>query len=247
MIELRPPDRQCALAGVKSAQRVAEAITTCITADECQVVRLVLVGDAPALVAFTVPNLNVYWAREPQHAEVRLDLIEVEHDPDVMISDQLFEFAAAASKCDRQAAGLKHQISRVRAVDDHQNGALRRQVFQRQPPLLELVEVLRPSREEHCNGRIGQITPATCPICECRTCQPVAHQSGGLASGTDGGSKPSTRVDHAVSDRLESGVRLDGRLGAIATPLRVVGAFFVHPLVGMSTKEIPLRLDQGSR
>ena len=40
---------------------------------------------------------------------------------------------------------------------------------------------------------------------------------------------------------------LDRRLSAITTPFGVVGAFLVHALVGVRTKEVPLSLDQGSR
>ena len=48
-------------------------------ADEGQVVRLVLVGDAAALVALPVPDLDVHRLGEAQHPEVLLDLVEVQH------------------------------------------------------------------------------------------------------------------------------------------------------------------------
>src|SRR4029453_7826176 len=135
---------QCALSRVESAQRAIEPITTGVATNEGQVVRLVLVGDAPALVAFAVPNLDVHRAGESQHAEVRLDLIEVEHNPDVSVSDKLLQRTAAARKGEREAARFQHQIADVRTVNDQKDRTLQGQMFQRQPPLLELVEVLRP-------------------------------------------------------------------------------------------------------
>jgi hypothetical protein len=55
VVELRAADRQRALVAVEAAQRLTESITARVAADEGQVVRLVLVGDAAALVALTVP------------------------------------------------------------------------------------------------------------------------------------------------------------------------------------------------
>ena len=46
MVKLWATDRQRALGRIETAQRLTEAITTRIAADEDQVVRLVLVGDA---------------------------------------------------------------------------------------------------------------------------------------------------------------------------------------------------------
>ena len=95
MVKLRTADRQRALGRIETAQCAIEPITTGVTADEDQIVCLVLVRDTASLVALAVPNLNVHRTREPQHAEVRLELIEVEHDPHVPLADQLFEGGAA--------------------------------------------------------------------------------------------------------------------------------------------------------
>jgi hypothetical protein len=103
---------------------VGQSITTCVTTYEGEVVRLVLVGDTPTLIAFTVPNLYVYRARKPQHTEVRLDLIQIEHHAYVPIGDQPLEFPTAPRVGDRKVAALQHQIAGVRAVDDHEDGPL---------------------------------------------------------------------------------------------------------------------------
>ena len=53
----------CARSASKSRSAWTESITPRVAADESQVVRLVLVGDAAALVALAVPELDVHRAR----------------------------------------------------------------------------------------------------------------------------------------------------------------------------------------
>src|SRR5207342_2760362 len=126
VVKLGSADRVRALGRVEPAQRLGESITTRVTANEGQVVRLVLIGHTPALVALTVSDLNVHRAREPQHAEVRLNLIQIQDHPDITLSDQLLERPAAARKSDRKTAAAQHQIAGVRPVDDHEDGPLLR-------------------------------------------------------------------------------------------------------------------------
>jgi hypothetical protein len=76
-------------------------------------------------------------------------------------------------------------------------------VFQRQPPLLELVEIFWPGGEEDRHARIRQHRVLTYPIRESRARQPVPHQCDGLANWTDRGGKPSARVDHPVPEQLK--------------------------------------------
>ena len=76
-------------------------------------------------------------------------------------------------------------------------------MFQWQPPLLELIEVLGPGCEEDGDGSFRQRTPTPHPIGEGWTCQPIAQKGRGLASGMDRGDKPSAQIDHVLSRRLK--------------------------------------------
>ena len=155
MVELRPANGEGTFGGIEAAQGVGKSIATRVTANKRQVVRLVLVGNTSALVAFTMPNLNMHWTREPQHPEVRLDLIEIKHYAYVPVSDQLLEFPATSREGDGEAARMQHQIAGIRPVDDYEDRTLLCQVLQRQPPLLKLIEVFRPSCEEDRDRGVG--------------------------------------------------------------------------------------------
>ena len=54
----------------------------------------------------------------------------------------------------------------VRPVGDHEDRTPLGQPFQRQPPLLELVEILRPGGEEHRHPGVGQQPVTTGPLGE---------------------------------------------------------------------------------
>src|SRR5215211_1040825 len=54
------------------------------------------------------------------------------------------------------------------------------------------------------------------------------------------------RTGRAILRRLARSA-LARRLSAITAPLGVEGALFVHTVVGVCTKEVPLRLNQSSR
>jgi hypothetical protein len=131
VVELRPANGKRPLGSIEAAQGVGKSVSAGVTADKRQVVRLVLVGNASALVAFTMPDLNMHRTCEPQHAEVRLDLIEIENNTYVPVSDQIFEFPTAPREGHREAAHVQHPIAGVRPIDDHEDRTLLGQMLQR--------------------------------------------------------------------------------------------------------------------
>ena len=147
-----------------------------------------------------MPNLNVHRARKPQHAEVRLKLIEVEHDPHVPLVNQLLERGAAARESERQRCRRQQCVTGVGPVDDHEDRLPLGQPFQRQAPLLELVEILRAGGEEHRNPSIGHQPVATGPLGEA-TGRHLVPQSG-----AGGARDPRGSATHARQDlRTEAG------------------------------------------
>ena len=148
VIELRPTDLADPGVGIEVVERSGQPIPTGRPADEGDVVRLVLVGDAAALVALAVPDLDVHGLGEAEHPEVLLDLVEVEHHPNRCRSTRVSSAPLARAKAtgrvlvastSRPVSGRSTITTTGRRVASASSGT---------PPLLELVRVLRPDREE---------------------------------------------------------------------------------------------------
>jgi hypothetical protein len=208
-------DCQRALGRIETAQRAVEAITTGVTADEDQIVCLVLVRDTASLVTLAVADLNVHRTCEPQHPEIRLDLVEIEHDPYVPLVNQLLERGAAPRERERQRGQPQQCVAGVGPVGDHEDRFPLGQPFQGPPPLLELVEILRPGGEEHRNPGIGHQPIATGPLGEATGRHLVPQPGPGGARGPRGSATQArqdlrTEAGHAdvagaFSDSLAAG------------------------------------------
>ena len=164
-------------------------------------------------------------------------------------STRVSSSAAGPGEGHRQGRGGEHQPTGVGPVDDHHHRSPGRERLQRQPPLLELVGVLRPDREEQ-RHRLVRHRPvrrrlAGEPARGQLVGQPLAGESGvACAAAPRWPRTGSGRRRVGLLGRLRrQHLRLAGiqrRLGPVAAPLGVEGARLVDPVVGVGAEEVAL-------
>ena len=209
------------------------------------------------LVALTVADLDVHRIREAKHAEVGLDLVDVEHHPHIALVDQLLQRCATAGKGDGQWRRGEYPFASVWPIDDHENRSDVRQPLQRTTPQLELVEVLRPGGEVQRNRTVRNDagSPRMRPkLWRSDLVPQPARRSVGQPAGP---LEDYTTIDHCggVSTFSASFGSTTSRTKAApisvsprsATPLGVEGTAGIDPVVRVSAEVVTLALDQCGR
>ena len=191
-------------------------------------------------------------AGEAQHPEVRLDLIQVEHDPHVPLGHQFLQRRTALGKGHRKACCWSARGHRCRA------GRRSRTPPGPRPAAPAGAATARTGRG--CPAR-SRRTPRCRRSAPCRCARPAPRsraQPAGCAPGerrprpSRAAAEPSLRrsVDLLGLLRLDD-VAVVSRPGVglapVTAPLGVVGAVLVDPVIGVGAEEVALRLDQRRR